>query len=65
MANPKYSAKKLMTAIYRHVGGNVTNEAFLGGRTITGDRGTVVCYYPTNEVFSSAAADGIIKTVYK
>ena len=65
MSNPKYSAKKLMDSIHRHVGNNVEVTAFYGGRTITGDRGTVVCYYPTDEVFSSAAADGIIKTVYK
>jgi len=65
MNNAKYSEKKLMAAIYRHVGKNVTNEAFLGGRTITGDRGTVVCYYPPDEVFSSAVADGLVKTVYK
>ena len=60
----KYSTKKLMDAIHRHVGNDVESEAFLGGRTFTGTRGSVVCFYPTDEVFTSAAENGLIKTVY-
>lgn len=61
---PKYSERKLMKSIYRHVGNNVESEAFLGGRIFTGDKGRVTCYYPTDEVFSSSVENGLIKTVY-
>lgn len=61
----KYSSKKLMDSIYRHIGNDVEETAFLGGRIFTGTRGSVTCYYPADEVFSSAAESGLIKTVYE
>lgn len=60
----KYSSKKLMRSIERYVGGNMESAAFFGGRTFIGDKGQVTCYYPVDEVFSSAAEDGLIKAVY-
>ena len=64
MEKTKYSTKKLMMSIYRHVGNDVVVTPFFGGRTFTGDKGQAVCYYPTDEVFTSAAVKNLIKTVY-